>query len=374
MYQSQGPHYSGLGCQTTEEHGAAALLRQHVAPCISGPDNWCALCQRCCCRNTLDERRQRDRLSGQLTYAVFGRRQLSPSARNRGCALTPNGALPYVANHTEGTVSIINTSSRTVVGTVFVGRNPTAIAVTNNRDESDLDERVFVTQIFAELIPNGPGEARDLGKEGVVHTFPVANPNNIAKITLSPLSNSGFTSNRTQFCPNLNPNIHPADRINPIFYPDPTATAANAAITSNSQGVFPNQLLSAVIRGDRLWLPNIGAQPEPVERFDANVQALVYAVDTASVAEVASEHVNLNAQIATEPVPTEPATLAHLFGKRYRRHRTAQSGKAGSPAHPRMDLSPTVGRADPSNSREPLSLRCESAHDQRQLNFPAGDN
>src|SRR6266540_2317704 len=84
----------------------------------------------------------------------------------RGCALTPNGRLLYVANHTEGTVSIINTHSRTVVGTVFVGRNPTAVAVTNNGDRDDLDERVFVTQIFAELVPNGPGEGRNLGKQG----------------------------------------------------------------------------------------------------------------------------------------------------------------------------------------------------------------
>jgi YVTN family beta-propeller protein len=220
----------------------------------------------------------------------------------------------YVANHTEGTVSIIETSSRHVVGTVFVGRNPTAIAVTNNGDENDLDERVFVTQIFAELVPNGPGEARDLGKQGVVHTFSVANPYSITKITLSPLRDSGFRSNRTQFCPNLNANIHPPQKTDPIFCPDPTATVANDAITSNPQGVFPNQLLSAVIRGDRLWLPNIGAQPEPVERFDANVQALVYAVDTSALAEAASEHVNLNVQIATEAVPTDPATLDHLFG------------------------------------------------------------
>jgi hypothetical protein len=38
--------------------------------------------------------------------------------------------------------------------------------------------------------------------------------------------------------------------------------------------MFPNQLLSALIRGNRLYLPNITAQPEPPERFDVNVQAL----------------------------------------------------------------------------------------------------
>ena len=74
----------------------------------------------------------------------------------RGCALTPNGLLLYVANHTEGTVSIINTAlaqpDRREPCTV--GRNPTAIAITNDGDGDDADETVFVTQIFAELDPN----------------------------------------------------------------------------------------------------------------------------------------------------------------------------------------------------------------------------
>ena len=100
----------------------------------------------------------------------------------RGCALTPNGNLLYVANHTQGTVSIIVTSNPLnpiLDGTVQVGRNPTAIAITNDGDGDDADETVFVTQIFAELNPdfvdptfNGNGEARDLGKQGVVQAFP----------------------------------------------------------------------------------------------------------------------------------------------------------------------------------------------------------
>jgi YVTN family beta-propeller protein len=91
----------------------------------------------------------------------------------RGCALTPNGDLLYVANHTEGTVSIIDTKKPLGPkpwSTVQVGRNPTAIAITNDGDGDDADETVFVTQIFAELNPDfndpifyGNGEARDLG-------------------------------------------------------------------------------------------------------------------------------------------------------------------------------------------------------------------
>jgi YVTN family beta-propeller protein len=89
----------------------------------------------------------------------------------RGCALSPTGNILYVANHTEGTVFILDTTRNaahpfpTVIGTVNVEGNPTAIAVTNDGDAQDADEVVFVTQIFAELIPNGPGEARDLGKQ-----------------------------------------------------------------------------------------------------------------------------------------------------------------------------------------------------------------
>ena len=252
--------------------------------------------------------------------------QIKVGTEPRGCALTPDGSLLYVANHTQGTVSILVVSgvdprNLTLDGSVTVGRNPTAIAITDKGPPNISDNTVFVTQIFAELDPNfvDPfgGEARDLGKRGVVHAFPAGNSNPpITQIYLTALSDSGFTSNRTQFCPNLNTNpagIHPADVTNPIFCPDPAATVANATITANPQGVFPNQLLSALIRGNRLYLPNIGAQPEPVERFDANVQALVHNVDTNTLAEVTAEHVNLNQQIDRETA-APPPSLDKTFG------------------------------------------------------------
>jgi hypothetical protein len=69
-----------------------------------------------------------------------------------------------------------------------------------------------------------------------------------------------------------------------------------------------------VIRGNRLFLPNIGAQPEPPEIFNANVQALVYSVDVDSLAERTAEHVNLNKQIAVEtaaPPPSLDRTFAN---------------------------------------------------------------
>ena len=77
--------------------------------------------------------------------------------------------------------------------------------------------------------------------------------------------------------------------------------------------MFPNQLLSVVTRGDRVWLPNIGSQPEPPEIFNVNVQALVYSVDIDHLTEVPQEHVNLNRQIAVEAA-APPPSLDRTFG------------------------------------------------------------
>ena len=86
-----------------------------------------------------------------------------------------------------------------------MGGNPAALAITNNGDDDDTDETVFVTQFYAALIPSGPGEGRDLGKQGIVRAFSVGDPSNVATITLAPLANSGFTADRTNFCPQSRP-------------------------------------------------------------------------------------------------------------------------------------------------------------------------
>jgi len=136
-------------------------------------------------------------------------KEIKVGTEPRGCALTPDGSLLYVANHTEGTVSIIvvpsgNPLNPILDGAVQVGRNPTAIAITDRGTGNISDDTVFVTQIFAELDPNfndpifdGDGEARDVGKRGVVHAFPAGNANPpITKITIAPLADSDFTANR----------------------------------------------------------------------------------------------------------------------------------------------------------------------------------
>ncbi len=230
-------------------------------------------------------------------------REIQVGAEPRACALTPNGTLLYVANYTAGTLSVIDTSSETVIDTITVGGNPAAIAIGYGS--------VFVTQFFAGLIPGSPGEAFDDGKQGLVVAFPEGGNGPFTDIPLSPLANSGFTSNRANFCQQ----IYPA-AVNNTYCPDTTITdPTNPIIAADPQSVYPNQFKSALICNNKLYLPNIGAQPEPPLRFNTNIQALVYVVDTLGFAEIQSQHVNLNNQIKNEVQPATPqGSLVRAFG------------------------------------------------------------
>lgn len=241
---------------------------------------------------------------------AFRTSSINVGTEPRGCALTPNGTRLYVANHTAGTVSVIDTSTLNIIGTVNVGGNPTAVAITNDGDTDDTDETVFVTQFYAELIPGGPGEVFDNGKQGVVFAFQVGNPGSPVKITLAPVANVGFTADRSAFCTKFNVNAH-----SDVFCPDPNeADPAAASITADPQGAYPNQLHAALIRLNGLFVPSIGAGPEPPVKFNVNVQALVHVVDTDTAQDLPNLTVNLNEQIKTETQPDNPAgSLQRLF-------------------------------------------------------------
>ena len=200
----------------------------------------------------------------------------------RGCALTPRGSKLFVANFTDKTVSVIDTDTSTVVDTIILTGNPYAVAVTDNGG-SDENQTVFVSQFLARLIGGGPGEGFDNGKEAVVSAFSNDGVYAVTEIILSPLATSGFTANRTVQC--LPPT---GTGTKDTFCPQPGAPAGDPVITADPQGVFPNQLYGLLISGNRLFVPNIGAQPEPPVVFNTNVQALIHVVDVAALAEVSN--------------------------------------------------------------------------------------
>ena len=238
--------------------------------------------------------------------------EITVGTEPRGCALTPNGKLLFVANHTSGSVSVIDTTTRTVVDTVEVGGNPWAVAITNDNDKADDDETVFVTDFFSRLI-DGKQESFDDARQGVVFAFPSGARTPVTSITLSPLADAGFTANRSGFCL-LTDDPMTLPPPNETFCPDPMiADATNPVIAADPQGAFPNQLASAVINGGNLFLPNIGAAPEPPVQFTVNVQGLVNVVDVVAAAELDDRTVNLNAEVKEEDDPMDPTSLDKLF-------------------------------------------------------------
>ncbi len=245
--------------------------------------------------------------SGSTPFTLLKR--ITVGTEPRGCAITPTGNVLYVANHTSGTVSIIDTATRTVVKTVTGFNRPYAVAISDNGNTSDTDEFIFVSELLAETIPGGPGEPFDTGKRGVVRAFPFGLAVFLKKITLSPLADAGFTADRSAFCPLTNPNLH-----SQVYCPDVTGGAGDPDNVNAPQGAFPNQLHALLVHNNNLYVPSIGAAPAPPVKFNANIQALVHVINPSSLTEIKANTVNLNAQIKNEPVPTDPfSSLGKLF-------------------------------------------------------------
>lgn len=247
---------------------------------------------------------------------VVGFRRLATIAvgsEPRGTALSPTGARLYVANFSDGTVSVINTATNTVTRTIDlksgagVGNrpvlNPYAVAVSNDRDADDSDERIFVTDFFGRAIPGtatDQREAFDTSKEGRIAVISAATETVTAIATLAPAA-SGFTQDRRQFNPANNPNAKPG---NPYIAP---AGVAEDAVPANA---YFNQLSSISVdpaSGD-LYVTSIAAQPEPPVNFLVNVQAVIGVIDGQTRLEVAAKKVNLNSLVTVEPLPAPPFT------------------------------------------------------------------
>lgn len=81
--------------------------------------------------------------------------------------LTPNGTRLYVANGRSNTVSVVDTLSERVIATIRVGLEPRGLAVTNDGDDDDTDETLYVSS-FLELDTSGNVEKRSGDRRGLV--------------------------------------------------------------------------------------------------------------------------------------------------------------------------------------------------------------
>jgi DNA-binding beta-propeller fold protein YncE len=152
-----------------------------------------------------------------------------------GLALTPSGAKLVVTEFAEGRVSLIDTATMQVTASKPM-RNPRAVAISNNGDADDSNDRVIVTEFYGQASGE---EAKDDSRSGVVRILNTGNLGDVATVLFPAIAPGAFV---------------------------PTATG-------------PNQLSSVNIIGDKFYVTATGASPDGVPKFNENVFPLVLVGD-----------------------------------------------------------------------------------------------
>lgn len=226
--------------------------------------------------------------------------------------LAPNGTRLYVANSSTNDVSVIDTTleEAAVIATIDLsafGRSPAALAMTNDGDADDLDEKLLVTLFYAERRAGKTflDEGQDDSHEGRVVPISTATDTVItaqAPIVLGPIANAGFNSNGK-------------------LAPAPGQVAAVASVNpqafNTATGAFPNQLAAVALKPGKAlaYVVSTGASPNGPLRFNSNVQGLVSVINTNTGVEftaaqtdllerrTAPLNLNQGVNLATSPEP-----------------------------------------------------------------------
>jgi len=199
-------------------------------------------------------------------------------------ALSPTAEHLYVSNWADGTLSVIDTGSMSVTETIGLGGAPHGVCVSNDLDDDDADETIYVTDFYA--LEQIGEEASDTGRNARVFAVSAAD-GAIDSMTLTPFADAGIEA-------------------------------------APGTGAFPNQLYSCVINDEHLYVTAVGASPEPLGTttdFRQNVQGLVYAIDLATGAQDDARSINLNALVDELTPPKRfvaiPADLAFVAGTEF---------------------------------------------------------
>ncbi|MEE2729777.1 MAG: beta-propeller fold lactonase family protein [Pseudomonadota bacterium] len=230
------------------------------------------------------------------------RGQVVTGAEPRSVVVTPDGKWAYVANSSQDTIVGLHVKSASV-RTVFDLRNsdcnvgdkerhfnPGAMAI--SEDGSFL----YVSRFLAYTSEYGV-QRDDFGKEGVV-----------CKLRLD-----GTPGGRGELA--FASVIQLQSRFSGLMDANGEATYA-----------FPNQLQRMVIRGDKLYLPNIGASPTGPQRFDVNTQALVNVVGDVGGYETDHDAINLH----LGGLDPEPGKEELYFANPWAMAFTTPAGQPGS--------------------------------------------
>src|SRR5262245_38141360 len=203
-----------------------------------------------------------------------------------GLALTPNGRKLYVTNARSNSISVINTATNQVLKTIQdVGFEPRGLAITNDGDDDDNDETVYVTQFLA-LPISGKPDGEDDSKAGQVSVVSTDTDSVIGTVTLQPIADTGFKAL--------------GDAINRVAPPANPQPADFKFVT----GAYPNQLQNIAIKGDFAFVPSTGSSPNGPVRFDVNTQSLLSVINRTTNQD-AGKTINMHQAVAQQTNATK---------------------------------------------------------------------
>lgn len=187
-------------------------------------------------------------------------------------ALSPTAQRLYVSSWAEGSLSVIDTASMEVLEHFELGGAPYAVCVTNDGDEEDLDETLYVTDFYA--LEQIGEEATDTGRRARVWAV-AAQDGAAEELALEPFDDAGIPA-------------------------------------AKGSGAYPNQLYGCALNGEHLYVTSVGASPEPLGTttdFRQNVQGLVHAIEVESGEVDEVRTTNLNALVEEQLAPKRFASI-----------------------------------------------------------------
>jgi len=208
--------------------------------------------------------------------------------------LSPNGTRLYVANARSNSISVIDTMTEAVVATIFVSAEPRGLAMTNDGDDDDTDETLYVTHFLSFRI-TGRDDGRDDAKAGRVTIINAAANVVTALASVQPIADTGFRASG-----------------------DALARIAPGPNSIFQTGAYPNQLNGIALKGSFAYLPNTGASPNGPVRFDVNTQSLLAVVNQTTALD-AGQTINMHRAVALQTAPeklfiTQPWAIAFKHG------------------------------------------------------------
>jgi DNA-binding beta-propeller fold protein YncE len=172
-----------------------------------------------------------------------------------GIALSPSGKFLVVAEFAESRISIVDTDTMTIVGSREI-RNPRAVAITNDGDTDDSDEKVVVTEFYGAINP-GNVEGQNNSRTGVVRIFSLtAALTELEEVEFAPLATPDFAPTNETSPNQLYAVIITPD--NSKFIALATASSPNG-VASFNQNIYQLLLIGDMASGNVLGTINISA-------------------------------------------------------------------------------------------------------------------